>query len=122
MDFVFKGLPDPSDPETSSTPPVGTWKDLLHHRLVTQPKIRVRQENLECAVEGKKSLEQILLGPKPQLIRDPLPRRLSRQKDVVEVDDHTWFQLREYFEQQVTYIPPDSDDMRRVDEQEVTAV
>ena len=61
------------------------WEALLQHPRVVNLHRARGQENFELRVEAEKRLQQVLLGPEPEVVQHGVARIVGRKKDVMNV-------------------------------------
>jgi hypothetical protein len=67
-------------------------------------------------------LEYILLCPKTKLVHHPVAPIIKRQKDIVDVYDHAWFEARQDFQEKIIHVSADLYGMRTIDEQNIARI
>ena len=72
--------------------------------MVTE--IAVGHQHLELGIEDQKRLQQVLLGPKPELVHHPMTPVIERQKDVVDIHDHDWLETHKTSKNRWLTSPP----------------
>jgi hypothetical protein len=69
---------------------------LQHPRVVNLHRAR-GPEDFELRVEAEKCLQQVLLGPEPEVVQHGVARIVGRKKDIVNVDQNSGLEPGEDF-------------------------
>ena len=95
------------------------WHEIAHLLRVLAHKRVSPKEDLEAGIEGKESLQQILLGPEETTFDEKLLRILPGKVDVVDVHQHAGRECGQYLEDNSIDVAADFDRVGRIDEQQV---
>src|SRR6266436_5743327 len=76
-------------------------------------------EHLECRIEAKKRLQEVLLIPESMPIKHPLLRIFQGQKDVVHVHNDSWPNARQNLQKQKFHVATDFAHVRGINEQNI---
>ena len=76
-------------------------------------------QHFKGAVEGQKRLQDVLLVPEPEIVDDPTPRIIRRQKYIVDMHQHTCLQPWQHFQKQKLNVAADLQHVAAVNEENI---
>src|SRR2546428_12793177 len=78
-------------------------------------------QHLKVLIEGQERLKQILFGPKPFVLHNPIFGVFGGHEDVMQMNNYADRELRQYLQKLVQDVSSNSDDVTRVNEQNVVS-
>nr|WP_244601715.1 hypothetical protein [Rhodoplanes serenus] len=112
----------PLEPKRTTAVPEETRISLFNQATFQLGEIVVEKQNAPRLVVAQERPNSIKLIPRSIFVNDPLPRVLERSEHVVEVNQDSRGESRQYLEQLHAYITACPQNMRRVYEQNISVL